>query len=122
MRGILRLGSFRGRASRGEFALVFLITLGLEVVHFIVVTHWPGIARRGALSDASWGVTALLCWVELAVSARRLHDLDKTGWLLVFYMVPLVGLIILIWSFGRPGTTDPTRFELDPNGRGAVTA
>jgi uncharacterized membrane protein YhaH (DUF805 family) len=40
---------------------------------------------------------------------RRLHDLDKTGWLLVLWVIPMVGLVIVVWVFGRLGTPGQNR-------------
>ena len=50
----------------------------------------------------------------IAVSVRRLHDLDKSGWLLLIGLIPLVGAIILLVWACQEGTRGPNRF-------GAVT-
>ncbi len=110
MRGVLRLSSFAGRASRREFAWVFLATLGLDLVHLAVIVVWPGVTHQLVPGFVSLGASGLLGWVTIAVSVRRLHDLGKTGWLLVLYVIPIVGVIILVWLFGRLGTPGPNRF------------
>jgi uncharacterized membrane protein YhaH (DUF805 family) len=122
MQGLRRLGAFSGRASRREFATVFIAALGLSLVHFAVILGWPGIVRQPVLNLASWGISALLTWTQLAVGVRRLHDLGKTGWLLVLCIVPIVGVILLIWLFGRAGTPGQNPFGLPPNNAEALTA
>jgi uncharacterized membrane protein YhaH (DUF805 family) len=51
---------------------------------------------------------------SLAVGARRLHDIDRSGWWLLIGLVPLVGAILLIvWNCMR-GTAGRNRFGADP--------
>jgi len=51
---------------------------------------------------------------SLAVAVRRLHDIDKSGWWLLLYFIPLIGVIILIvWACKR-GTPGDNRFGPDP--------
>ena len=40
----------------------------------------------------------------IAVAARRLHDVDRTGWWLLLAFVPVVGLIVLLIWFCTKGT------------------
>ncbi len=47
---------------------------------------------------------------NLAVSVRRLHDLDRSGWWLLIGLIPLVGAIVLIIWFVRAGTPGVNRF------------
>jgi uncharacterized membrane protein YhaH (DUF805 family) len=50
----------------------------------------------------------------LAVTCRRLHDTDRSGWWQMIWLIPVIGWIILIvWLAGR-GTTGPNRFGEDP--------
>src|SRR5262245_14896631 len=37
--------------------------------------------------------TAVFWWISLAVSVKRWHDRDKSGWWVLIGLVPLVGLI-----------------------------
>ncbi len=38
---------------------------------------------------------------SLAVSVRRLHDIGKSGWYILLYLVPIVGTIILMFWFSE---------------------
>ena len=50
----------------------------------------------------------------LAVGARRLHDIDRTGWWQLLWCVPVFGWIVLIvWACGR-GQEWPNRFGEAP--------
>ena len=86
---------FSGRARRKEYWMFFLfniiIGLGLGLIE--------GIAGIAPESDASvlggiYGLAVLI--PSFAVSVRRLHDTNRTGWWLFISLVPLIGAIVLI--------------------------
>lgn len=53
---------------------------------------------------------------NLAVTIRRLHDQDKSGWFYLLIFVPAIGpFIILVFMF-LEGTRGPNRFGPDPKG------
>lgn len=125
---------FSGRASRSEywFSLLgfWLIITALMVLGFLA-------ALALGLTDSSTGnmelAGALLIFVPyclfflygfipvLAVTCRRIHDLNHSGlWLiliLVIYCIPLLGAVVgigtVIW-YSIKGTTGPNRFGEDP--------
>jgi uncharacterized membrane protein YhaH (DUF805 family) len=49
----------------------------------------------------------------LAVSARRLHDLDRTAWWLLLLLTGIGIILLIIWYCMR-GTSGPNRFGPDP--------
>lgn len=51
---------------------------------------------------------------SLAVQVRRLHDQDKSGWLLLLGLIPFVGGFIILVFMLLPGTRGPNRFGPDP--------
>ena len=55
-------------------------------------------------------VTLALLIPSLAVGARRLHDTNKTGWLLLLQLVPFIGGIILLVLFIIEGDKQPNRY------------
>ena len=49
-----------------------------------------------------------------SVIVRRLHDIDKSGWWSLLYLVPLIGpIVLLVWSLIN-GTVGENRFGSDP--------
>ena len=76
-----------GRTSRGHF-LVALIPLALAVAWY---------ASKGPAVDvAPWGVVVLL-YPAVILYVRRLHDMGRTGWLMLVPAV-LAALAMLIWA------------------------
>lgn len=87
---------FTGRARRTEywyFVLAnVLIGVGLAIVDAII-------RKITGIGFGLFGsVYALAVLVPgIAVSIRRLHDTDRSGWWLLLALVPLVGLVLLIF-------------------------
>jgi uncharacterized membrane protein YhaH (DUF805 family) len=46
----------------------------------------------------------------LSVGARRLHDTDKSGWLLLLGLIPFIGGLIVLVLLVLPGTPSQNRF------------
>jgi uncharacterized membrane protein YhaH (DUF805 family) len=49
----------------------------------------------------------------LAVSIRRLHDLDRTGWWILIALTGIGAILLIIW-YVMKGTDGPNRFGPDP--------
>ena len=81
---------FKGRADRAEFWWFFLF-------QFVVL------AIIGMVSNTLYVIAALaLLLPGLAVGARRLHDIGKSGWFLLIGLIPLIGWLVLIYFFVQP--------------------
>lgn len=85
--------SFQGRATRLEYWRWFLmssvLTAGLFVASIsIALTEAPG---SKILAGVLLAGVPLLLWPGLAVSVRRLHDRNKSGWwAALFWGMPIV--------------------------------
>jgi len=101
---------FSGRAARSEFWFWFLfavlVTIATQFLDGFLFDQ-----QFGLLS----GIAALALFLPgLAVSVRRLHDRDKSGWFILLYFIPLIGFIILLIWYCTRGTVGPNRFGPDP--------
>ncbi|MDH5331954.1 MAG: DUF805 domain-containing protein, partial [Aquincola sp.] len=53
----------------------------------------------------------LLLWPALALSVKRWHDRDKSGWWVLVALIPFIGwLWMLIENGVRRGTVGPNRY------------
>lgn len=108
-----RYADFGGRSPRAEywwFALAYLIVLMIAAA--IDGVLGTGFGRVGGLFYA---LVALAAFVpSLAVTIRRLHDLDRSGWWMLLAFIPLIGGIVLLVWFCSRGTVGPNRFGHDP--------
>ena len=46
----------------------------------------------------------------LSVAVRRMHDTDKSGWMLLLGLIPFIGGIIVLILLVLPGTPNQNRF------------
>jgi len=60
-------------------------------------------------------ILAVLLLPGIAVAARRLHDLDRTGWWLLIAFTGIGIILLIVWDCMK-GTTGPNRFGADPLG------
>jgi uncharacterized membrane protein YhaH (DUF805 family) len=106
--------NFSGRAVRSEFWYWTLFTIVLVGVLGVIDQMLnPGV-RMGAFSILNGLVSLALILPGLAVSIRRLHDIDRTGWWVLLSFIPIIGILVLIYWACQPGTSGPNRFGPDP--------
>jgi uncharacterized membrane protein YhaH (DUF805 family) len=119
----MRFGDFSGRSRRMEY---WLYTVFHSVVLILLIVGMFSFPRTGGgltgMSDTSLNfLTLAMFWVlltlipTLAVTVRRLHDANFSGWLLLIQFVPLGGLALLIMLL-MPGTKGPNTYGHDPRG------
>ena len=105
---------FSGRAQRAEywyFVLFYLlISIALAVIDGITGS-FDAEAGMGLLG----GIFVLAMLIpSLAVSVRRLHDTDRSGWWLLITLVPIVGAIVLLIFTVQDSTPGQNRFGPNP--------
>ena len=103
----------RGRVSRRQFWLYGVLALiGLAMIGHMLL----GIARVSPRS-ADLVVNLLLLWPALAVSVKRWHDRDKSGWWVLLNLLPVIGWLWALIDNGLlRGTPGPNRYGDDPLG------
>jgi uncharacterized membrane protein YhaH (DUF805 family) len=103
--------SLRGRITRGDywFAGVFvLLVLGLVLTALLRIAGFSTEKAEGT-------VNLLLAWPAIAVSVKRWHDRDRSGWWVLVNLLPVVGWLWGLIDNGLlRGTTGPNRFGEPP--------
>jgi uncharacterized membrane protein YhaH (DUF805 family) len=90
-----KYAEFTGRARRKEYWMFALINFLICVV-LVVIDVQGGMSNPMGLGVLS-GLYSLAVFVpSLAVSVRRLHDTDRSGWWLLILLVPLIGAIVFL--------------------------
>ena len=106
---MVRYFDFSGRASRSQYWLFFLIYMVLMVV---AVMADMALGAEGQVQGHGLCVallTVLHIVPGLSITVRRLHDTGRSGWWYLLAFVPLVGIIVFVWTgfFGsEPGRND----------------
>ena len=103
---------FNGRASRKEFWTVMLFSVLISFALQLLYTLGFAISDNLGLLLALPFVIFSLGMVipQLAVSVRRLHDTDKSGWWLVLGFIPIFGTIALIALFSLASSEGDNHF------------
>lgn len=167
-----RYAEFSGRSRRMEFWMfslgVFLLYFAFVLLALVVGAGAAGMAASSGGSGAALGgmaglfaslgilaIVLAVLWLGLliptiAVSVRRLHDTNRSGWWLFLYIAPyllsvllqlmavssnstglaaigglmsfvgLIGAIVLLVFYCLPGTPGPNQYGPDPLGGGAA--
>ena len=97
---------FSGRAARSEFWYWTLFSIIANVVAGIIDSVL-GLGLVGVI------VSLGLLLPGIAVSARRLHDLDRTGWWLLIAFTGIGIILLIVWDCMK-GTTGPNSYGPDP--------
>ena len=114
--------NFSGRASRTEFWMFVLINVVISVVLAIVEQTAGLTSEPDALTGQSQGyltpIYSLIVLIpSLAVTVRRLHDVGKSGWLILIALTCIGVIPLLIWyiSAGTEGDNQygPSPREID---------
>ncbi len=85
---------FSGRARRTEYWMFYLFYIIFAIVLFII-DNILGIGGEDGGPLSGLFVLAMVI-PSIAVTFRRLHDTDRSGWWLLIGLVPLIGGIILL--------------------------
>ena len=130
-----RYAEFSGRSRRMEYWMYQVFTLMVYVVCFGIMMAglpWsqmgqasPNYDPNAAPGPVFWvGVTMAALWYlftfipDIAVTVRRFHDQDLSGWFYLLRFVPYIGGIVLIVFMCIQGTKGENRFGFDPLGTG----
>jgi uncharacterized membrane protein YhaH (DUF805 family) len=84
-----KYADFSGRAHRKQywmFVLIYsIVYIALAVIDGVLGTLWLT------------SIFSLIILVpSISIGARRLHDTGRTGWWQLIYIVPLIGLIVML--------------------------
>ena len=107
---------FSGRAGRPEYwywvLLVLIVTILLAIVEGAIVA--PMLGFEAFAPEAGQPLRLLFSLAiflpSLVVMVRRLHDINRSGWWVFINLVPIIGLLILIWWLTRPSDPDTKQY------------
>jgi uncharacterized membrane protein YhaH (DUF805 family) len=101
------LFSLRGRIGRRSWWLWGVLALIAFVIYATVLLRVLGFSAR----QTDVAVNLLVLWPAIAVSVKRWHDRDKSGWWVLVSLLPLVGWVwALIQNGLLRGTPGPNRY------------
>jgi uncharacterized membrane protein YhaH (DUF805 family) len=105
---------FTGRARRKEFWMFTLI----YTIIYIVLSIADSLIGTGAMLFEMGLLSGVFSLVSIcpsiAVTIRRLHDIDRSGWWVLIGLVPLAGVIVLIVFAAKDGQPGSNQYGTNP--------
>ena len=126
--GELSVFSMKGRLGRLRY---LAYGFGVALIGQILLTLMGGMGvalqsdTGNILSLVGIGVVYIaMIVISIMLAVQRLHDLDKTGWLYLLILVPLVNIIFGLYMLFARGTQSANRYgnPPPPNSTGVVIA
>lgn len=120
-----RYADFGGRSQRMEYWMFALFQV-LFLVFAAVILGVTGAFEESGES-AIGGLLLIVIFIAylglffipgLAVTVRRFHDQDKSGWLVLLNFIPYVGGLIVLIFMCLDGTQGENQYGPDPKGGG----
>jgi|LakMenEpi03Aug12_release.lakeMendotaPanAssembly.Ray.scaffolds.fasta_scaffold582020_2 uncharacterized membrane protein YhaH (DUF805 family) len=113
-----RYAEFDGRSRRKEFWMFFLLQVGIGIAFGILFLVAAQVSQTlGLLVQGVNGLVSLgLLIPGIAVSIRRLHDQDKSGWFILLAFIPCAGIFIMLFFMLQEGTPGRNQYGPDPKG------
>ena len=114
--------NFSGRARRSEYNYFLLFNILIAIGFSIIATLLASTADNifAALTSLGWlmavqGIVSLLLFIpSIALAVRRLHDINRTGWMLlvmvIFSFLIIPYLVLLYWVILKEGDSGPNNY------------
>lgn len=101
---------FSGRARRKEYWMFLLFNLIIALVLGFV----EGLVGGPGVIGMLYSLAVLI--PSIAVSVRRLHDTDRSGWWLLIGLIPLIGAVVLLIFMVQDSKPVQNQYGANPKG------
>jgi uncharacterized membrane protein YhaH (DUF805 family) len=104
--------SFEGRLNRLKYIinslLVMMAVFVLTIASLAIMKVSPtlGMILTILVSVASF-------WISFALMAKRWHDMDKSAWMIILSLIPILNIVAFVVLLFFKGTTGSNRYGED---------
>ena len=115
--------NFKGRARRKEYWMFVLVNTIIQIA-CMVLDNMLGtvfMMDAGPLGEISLGygwlyfICTLVHFIPvLGLVVRRLHDVGKSGWFYLIFLIPIIGVIWLLVLYCTEGQKQDNKWGPDP--------
>lgn len=93
---IIRYFDFEGRTSRKYYWMFVLVNIVILIVimQFEQLQLGGGSTYQGGILSNLYNIFIFIPGISICV--RRLHDINKSGWWILVFLIPIIGIIWLI--------------------------
>ncbi len=111
IRAFYLFAEFNGRDTRQQFWMFALVYFIINILLTIIDSIIFGMSNIPILSSIFQLATIV---PYIAITARRLHDIGKSGWWQLIGLIPVIGWIILIIWLATDSEPRENRFGYNP--------
>ena len=101
--------NYHSRASR-KFFWNFILWNLIILIPIVVAAYLLKLAIT-SLVIFYFLLHAIPIW---SLAVRRLHDINKKGWFLLYLLIPVIGLVITVITLCKKGNTEPNEYGMPP--------
>lgn len=114
------LFSFEGRVGRKTWWLATLGIIAAVIAVQVLMAVLATMSETAGLIGAIFALAVCLALVvpSLAITAKRWHDVDKSGWWLLLGFVPVANLYALVMTGFIKGTEGRNQYGENPVAEG----
>ena len=110
--------NFSGRARRKEYWMYVLVQT-LVMIGLMILDSVLGLDFEFQGISLGYGYLYLIGLIvhfipSLAVLVRRLHDVGKSGWFYLIFLIPFIGVIWLLILYCTEGQKEDNKWGSDP--------
>ena len=116
---ILELFSFQGRANRAWYFWHTFLDGGVVLALVLAILIVGGVLGNVMFVVPAIGVLVGGGVAQIAVTVKRLHDIDRPGWHWWLLLVPIYNIYLGLLLLFKRGNEGPNLFGPDPLGRDA---
>ncbi|WP_422137286.1 DUF805 domain-containing protein [Endozoicomonas sp. ALC020] len=106
------------RIGRTRYLAMSWLVVAVEAVAFLLPDYLPMLIGAALTIQQTvsmvLGIHSLAIMLTLYLVITRLHDMDRSGWLWLFLVIPVVNILLLFWLSIGPGTEGKNNYGEPP--------
>ncbi len=122
VQALKKYADFSGRARRKEYWFFVLFNIIVSILLAIVDVMLGLHAATTGIGILSGLYSLAVIIPSIAVSVRRLHDINRTGWWVLIAFVPFIGALVLLVMALIAGTRGANDYGPDPKASAPAAA
>lgn len=123
LKALKQYADFSGRARRKEYWMFVLFNIIFSLIASLIDKAIGIDFSDGYGYGIVTVIYALIVFIPgLALTVRRLHDINKSGWMIFISLIPLIGGIWMLVLVCTEGTRGDNQYGPDPKTEGVAMA
>jgi uncharacterized membrane protein YhaH (DUF805 family) len=111
----LKIFSAQGRIGRVRFVGWSIGFMMLARIVLVIVAGGSAAIGSQALTMTLFFIGVIGMYMVISLFAiQRLHDLDKSGWLSLLILIPLINVVLVLFLFFAPGSEEANQYGAPP--------